>query len=85
MKAAALGPRARQLILFEPNPFPLLVQNGRMEAFDEVADLRDVVRRAGVSGDWLTAGQRSADHWGGAGTWARRRLSGRQMAWLGYR
>jgi pimeloyl-ACP methyl ester carboxylesterase len=67
--AAALGPRARQLILFEPNPFPLLAQHGHLEAFAEVADLRDVVRHAGVSGDWSTASQRFADYWGGAGTW----------------
>jgi pimeloyl-ACP methyl ester carboxylesterase len=67
--AAALGPRVEQLILFEPNAFHLLAQNGRAEAFAEIAGLRDVVIRAGASGDWTTAGQRFADYWGGAGTW----------------
>jgi pimeloyl-ACP methyl ester carboxylesterase len=67
--AAALGPRVRQLILFEPNPFRLLAQGGRAEAFAEIAGLRDVVTRAAAAGDWTTAGRRFADYWGGAGTW----------------
>jgi pimeloyl-ACP methyl ester carboxylesterase len=67
--AAALGPRVEKLILFEPNPFPLLAQNGHSEAFAEITGLRDVVIRAGASADVATAGQAFADYWGGAGTW----------------
>jgi len=67
--AAALGPRVGKLILFEPNPFPLLAQHGRLEAFAEITALRDLVIRAEASGDVATAGRAFADYWSGAGTW----------------
>lgn len=70
MKAAAsLGSRINKLILLEPNPFYLLEQHGRHEAFEECSDLRDCVRTAGLEGNWLTAAERFADYWSGNGTW----------------
>ena len=70
MKAAArLGARAGKLVLIETNPFYLLRQSGRHEAFAEAAALRDRIKAAAASGDWEPAAERFADYWGGAGTW----------------
>lgn len=71
MKAAALlGPRVERLLLWEPNPFYLLNQAGRREAFEEAWDMRAIVRRGGDTGDWTGAAELFADYWAGAGTWA---------------
>lgn len=71
MKAAAmLGKRVQKLILLEPNPFYLLHQNARSEAFAEITDLRDWVTQKALSGEWAAGAARFADYWGGAGTWA---------------
>jgi pimeloyl-ACP methyl ester carboxylesterase len=70
MKAAAkLGKRVDKLVLLEPNPFYLLDQHRRSEAFAESMDLRNWIKRNGGSGDWAAAAERFADYWGGAGTW----------------
>lgn len=71
MKAAArLGERVRRLVLFEPNPFDLLRQAGRDEAYQEIQSLRHTIKTNGAANDWLPAAARFADYWGGAGTWA---------------
>ncbi|MDO9384273.1 MAG: alpha/beta hydrolase [Hyphomicrobiaceae bacterium] len=71
MKAAArLGERVRRLVLCEPNPFDLLRQAGRDEAYQEIQSLRDTIKTYGAANDWLPAATRFADYWGGAGTWA---------------
>jgi pimeloyl-ACP methyl ester carboxylesterase len=65
MKAAAeLGDRVEKLILLEPNPFYLLGQNGRQEAFAEIASLRDCIKQSGASGDWAVAAETFSDYWG---------------------
>lgn len=71
MKAAGkLGKRVDKLVLLEPNPFYLLDQHGRSEAFAECMELRNRIKRSGASGEWTKAAERFADYWGGAGTWA---------------
>lgn len=71
LKAAALlGPRAGDLILIEPNPFYLLRQHGRREAFLESRSLRDHVKCYGALGDWLKVAERFADYWLGDGSWS---------------
>lgn len=71
LKAAALlGPRVGRLVLLEPNPFYLLKQHGRTEAYEETRTLRDHVKKFGVTGDWARAGERFADYWLGDGSWA---------------
>lgn len=71
LKAATLlGPRVGSLILLEPNPFHLLRQAGRMEAFLEARALRDHVKRFGASGDWPKVAERFADYWLGDGAWS---------------
>lgn len=67
--AARLGGRAAKLVLLETNPFNLLRQAGRQEAFAEAAALRDCVKTYGARGEWETAAERFADYWGGAGSW----------------
>jgi pimeloyl-ACP methyl ester carboxylesterase len=70
MRAAAhLGSRVSRLVLLEPNPFYLLRDNGRMEAFGEAARLRDIVKTHGARGEWAIAAEEFADYWGGSGTW----------------
>jgi pimeloyl-ACP methyl ester carboxylesterase len=70
MKAAArLRGRVGKLVLLETNPFNLLAQHGRTEAFAEAKALRDCVKQYGDRGEWAIAAERFADYWGGAGTW----------------
>jgi pimeloyl-ACP methyl ester carboxylesterase len=71
MKAALLlGERVKSLVLIEPNPFNLLKQEGRTEAFLEARALRDHVKCFGSLGDWERVAERFADYWGGDGSWA---------------
>ena len=67
--AALLGTRVAKLTLLEPNPFPLLVHAGRMEAFAEISALEAHVRQHAAAGDWAGASSRFADYWLGDGTW----------------
>lgn len=70
MKAAArLAGRVERLVLLEANPFYLLKQAGREDAFAEAMELRDCIKKFGALGEWATAAERFADYWGGAGTW----------------
>ena len=67
--AMLLGRRVGNLILLEPNPFYLLKQNGRTQAFLEARNLRDYVKRFGSLEDWPTVAERFADYWLGDGSW----------------
>jgi pimeloyl-ACP methyl ester carboxylesterase len=70
MKAAAqLGTRVAKLVLIETNPFYLLAQNSRFDAFAEAVALRDCIKKFGALGEWAVAAEAFADYWGGAGTW----------------
>ena len=67
--AARLGIRVSKLVLLETNPFYLLAQAGRVDAFAEAMDLRNCVKTYGARGEWLVAAEKFADYWGGAGSW----------------
>jgi pimeloyl-ACP methyl ester carboxylesterase len=67
--AARLSGRVSRLVLLETNPFHLLKQSGRAEAFAEVMELRNCVKKFGALGEWATAAEQFADYWGGAGSW----------------
>jgi pimeloyl-ACP methyl ester carboxylesterase len=70
LKAAGLlSSRVGSPILLEPNPFYLLKQNGRTEAFLESRGLRDHVKCYGALGDWSKVAERFADYWLGDGSW----------------
>jgi pimeloyl-ACP methyl ester carboxylesterase len=70
MKAAArLSGRITRLVLLETNPFYLLAQFGRLDAFAEAVELRNCVKTFGARGEWASAAERFADYWGGAGIW----------------
>jgi len=70
MKAALrLAGRIERLVLLEPNPFSLLQQAGRVDAFAEAMELRNCVKKFGTLGEWATAAENFADYWGGAGSW----------------
>jgi pimeloyl-ACP methyl ester carboxylesterase len=70
MKAAAqLAGRVTKLVLLETNPFYLLAQSGRLDAFAEAMDLRNCIKKFGALGEWETAAEKFGDYWGGAGTW----------------
>jgi len=71
LKAASLlGPRVASLILLEPNPFYLLKQGGRTQAFLESRALRDHVKCFGSLGRWPVVAERFADYWLGDGSWS---------------
>ena len=67
--AARLGGQVAKLVLLETNPFDLLQQAGRLEAYAEAAALRDCVKLYGGRSEWETAAERFADYWVGAGSW----------------
>jgi len=67
--AARLQGRVAKLVLLEANPFGLLAQTGQSDAFAEVMDLRDCIKKFGERGERATAAERFADYWIGAGAW----------------
>lgn len=70
MKAAEVfQDRVDKLVLIEPNPFYLLSQEGRSEAFSEALALRDCIKDNGGAGDWEAAAAVFADYWTGDGSW----------------
>jgi pimeloyl-ACP methyl ester carboxylesterase len=70
MKAAArLSGRVARLVLLETNPFYLLAQFGRIDAFTEALELRNCVKKFGALGEWATAAEIFANYWGGAEAW----------------
>jgi pimeloyl-ACP methyl ester carboxylesterase len=70
MAALLLGSRATGLVLLEPNPFHLLQQGGRGQAWNEIQELRALVTGRMDAGDWAGAAQPFADYWLGDGAWA---------------
>jgi pimeloyl-ACP methyl ester carboxylesterase len=67
--AAGLSGRVTRLVLLETNPFYLLKQSGRADAFAEAMDLRNCIKKFGALGKWAKAAEQFADYWGGAGSW----------------
>ena len=67
--AAKLGKRVSKLVLLEPNPFSVLRDHGRTQAFAEAERLRDAIKTLGARDEWAIAAEQFADYWGGAGTW----------------
>lgn len=67
--AANLKRRVTKLVLLETNPFHLLAQARRIDAFAEAEDLCNCIRTFGARGEWRTAAEMFADYWSGAGTW----------------
>jgi len=77
--AARLDGRIAKLVLLEANPFSLLAQARRDEAFAEAIALCNCVKTFGARGEWAAAAERFADYWGGAGSW-RAMPAGRRAA-----
>lgn len=70
LKAASqLGARISGLVLLNPNPFYLLAQRGRWEAYAEARAVRDHVKRYGAIGDWRQVAELFAAYWVGEGAW----------------
>lgn len=67
--AARLAGRTAKLVLLETNPFYLLAHSGHVEAFAEAMDMRNCIKKFGALDEWMTAAERFADYFGGAGTW----------------
>jgi pimeloyl-ACP methyl ester carboxylesterase len=71
LKAAALlRERVGSLVLLEANPFSLLEQGGRTDAYLEARALRDHVKYYGSIDEWERVAERFADYWLGDGEWA---------------
>jgi pimeloyl-ACP methyl ester carboxylesterase len=70
MKAAEVFQgRVERLVLIEPNPFYLLSQEGRNEAFSDALRLRNCIKENGGVGDWEAAAAVFSDYWTGDGSW----------------
>ena len=60
--------QVEKLVLVEPNPFYLLRQEKKVEAFAEVLVLRNKIKTE-FNNDWEQAVSFFADYWNGKGTW----------------
>ena len=60
--------QVEKLVLVEPNPFYLLRQEKKEEAFAEVLVLRNKIKTE-FNNDWEQAVSFFADYWNGKGTW----------------
>ena len=70
MKAASLfKDQVHRLVLIEPNPFYLLRQHGRDDAFQEAKNLRDTIKASGKNDSWPRAAEVFANYWTGNGSW----------------
>lgn len=70
MKAAArFRDRTHRLVLIEPNPFYLLKEHGRDQAFQEALDLRNTIKENGAANTWSRAAEVFANYWTGDGNW----------------
>ncbi len=70
MKTAAIfRDQVDRLVLIEPNPFYLLGQHERYEAYQEATDLRDVIKEGGKTGSWDAAAEVFVNYWTGQGSW----------------
>lgn len=70
MKTATLfREQVNRLVLIEPNPFYLLAQHERSEAYEEVANMRDVIKSCGQTKSWDLAAEVFANYWTGEGSW----------------
>lgn len=67
--AHILAGKVLGLVLIDPNPFYLLAQNERWEAYEEAKALRDHVKKYGKLGDWEKVAKRFADYWIADNTW----------------
>lgn len=70
MKAASIfKDKVDRLVLIEPNPFYLLKQHGRVEAYEEATRLRDTIKTSGTENTWPVAAEVFANYWTGQGSW----------------
>jgi pimeloyl-ACP methyl ester carboxylesterase len=60
--AARLTGRVARLVLLETNPFYLLAQARRIDAFAEAVELRNYIKKFGALGEWATAAEKFADY-----------------------
>jgi pimeloyl-ACP methyl ester carboxylesterase len=67
--AYLLGDKCVGLVLLEPNPFYLLAQGERWEAYEEIRAIVDHAKKYGKVGDWEKVAERFVDYWTGDGTW----------------
>jgi pimeloyl-ACP methyl ester carboxylesterase len=74
--AARLGDRVTKLVLLEANPFYLLAQAGRDDAFAEAMDLRNCIKKCGALDEWATAAERFL-------TTGMAKELGRRRLWIG--
>ena len=68
--ARQLGAGVERMVLLEPNPFRMLEVAGRIEAFNEAAELYAAVKSLGRDDRWAELAELFADYFSGNGTWA---------------
>ena len=60
--ASILRHQVKGLVLLEPNPFFLLNQHGRIGAYNECLELRDVIKNFGAKEEWIKVAEKFADY-----------------------
>lgn len=70
LKAASfLGHQVDKLVLLEPNPFYLLKQHNRIDAYQESQELYDHVKKYGAKDDWIRVAEKFVDYFVSDGAW----------------
>jgi len=67
--ASFLGCQVDKMVLLEPNPFYLLKQHNRIDAYQESQEMFDHVKKYGANDDWIKVAEKFADYFVSDGTW----------------
>ena len=60
--ASILRDKVQRMVLFEPNPFYLLIQHGRIRAYNECLELRNCIKKYGAKQEWLKVAEKFTDY-----------------------
>ena len=61
--------KIEKLVLIEPNPFYLLKNHSDPGSYQEVLNIRDIIKANAFKETWGQAAEQFADYWNGSGAW----------------
>ena len=76
--SSILRHQVERLVLIEPNPFYLLNQHGRIEAYNECLELCEHIKNFGAKGEWTKVAEKFADYFFGDHSWTKMSKKRRQ-------
>ena len=69
MAAKKYPEKIKKLVLIEPNPFYLLKNHSDPDSYQEVLNIRDIIKANAFKETWGQAAEQFADYWNGSGAW----------------